>query len=229
MNLTLQILNDAQAVAGCAADLIAAQVQEKPDSRLLVATGQTPMATYEELARRAESGAVDFSRAWAVQLDEYSGLAEGDPRSLKGWMERSFVVPLGVGNVLPLTEPAAYDRELAALGGIDLAILGLGPNGHLGFNEPPSPPDAPTRAVQLTPESLASNRAYWPGQAVPTGAVTAGMSTILAAQRVLLLVTGEHKRDILQRALHGPETPLLPASFLRRTALTVIADRAAWC
>ncbi len=119
-------------------------------------------------------------------------------------------------------------RPWRRLGGLDLAVLGLGPNGHLGFNEPPSLPDAPTRTLALTPASLESNRAYWGELAVPEGAITAGMDVILAARQTLLLVGGTHKRAVLHAALEGPETPEVPASFLRRTALTVIADEAAW-
>ena len=121
-----------------------------------------------------------------------------------------------------------FESHLAGWGGIDLAVLGLGPNGHLGFNEPPSPADAPTRVVELTAESLESNAPYWNGLEVPRRAITAGMDLILASRRVLLLVSGEHKRGILRRTLLGPITPDVPASLLRHANLTVIADRAAW-
>lgn len=226
--VTLNVMPDAQALAQAAADLICAAVQAKPDLSILVATGNTPMPTYAELARRVATGQADFSRVTAVQLDEYLGLSDNDPRRLWGWMQRSFVAPLGITRTIRLHEPEEFEREVAALGGIDLALLGLGPNGHLGFNEPPSPPDAPTRIVTLMPESLESNRVYWDGLAVPTGAITAGMNLILSARHTVLLVSGAHKREILRRTLEGQQTPDLPASLLRRTALTVIADEAAW-
>lgn len=225
---TLRIQPDPAQLAQAAADFIAAQARAKPDLSILVATGNTPMPTYIELARRAEAGAVDFTRVTAVQLDEYLGVSDADPRSLWSWMRRSFVEPLGITRTVRLENPEQFKVALAELGGLDLAILGLGPNGHLGFNEPPSQPDAPTRTLTLTPASLASNAAYWGKLAVPTGAITAGMDVILAARACLLLVSGTHKRDILHAALEGPETPAVPASFLRRTALTVIADEAAW-
>ena len=104
------------------------------------------MPTYAELARRVKADEADFSQVTAVQLDEYLGVTDDDPRSLWGWMQRSFVQPLGITRTVRLEEPSEFEAEIGALGGLDLAILGLGPNGHLGFNEPPSPPDAPTRA-----------------------------------------------------------------------------------
>lgn len=226
--VTLDIRSDPQALATAAADFICEAVRQSPALSILVATGNTPMLTYTELGRRVAAGEADFSRVTAVQLDEYLGLNENDPRSLWGWMERSFVTPLGIQKTVRLEDPATFDAEISALGGVDLAILGLGPNGHLGFNEPPSFPDAPTRVLALTPESLESNRAYWGELSVPTRAVTAGMNVILSARSVLLLVSGAHKRGILRRTLEGPETPDVPASLLRRCPLTVIADEAAW-
>ncbi|WP_291430479.1 glucosamine-6-phosphate deaminase [Deinococcus sp.] len=225
--MTPTIQADAEQLAQAAADFITAQVRANPHLSILVATGNTPMPTYAELARRVEAGDVDFSRATAVQLDEYLGIEDDDPRSLWNWMRRSFVEPLGLTRTVRLHSPGQFGAAIRDLGGLDLAILGLGPNGHLGFNEPPSPPDAPTRTLALTPASLESNRAYW-GVAVPAGAITAGMDVILAARQTLLLVSGAHKRGVLHAALRGPETPEVPASFLRRTALTVIADEAAW-
>lgn len=225
--VTLNVQPDPLRLAQAAADFIVQKVQQKPDLRVLVATGNTPMPTYAELARRTAAGEVDFSRVTALQLDEYADLPEGDPRSLWGWMERSFVRPLGITRVVKLTDPQHFEARVQELGGIDLAILGLGLNGHLGFNEPPSEADAPTRWVELTRESLQSNQVYWEGQAVPTRAITAGMNVILAAREVLLLVSGEAKRDILQRTLNSIPAPELPASYLQHVNLTVMLDEAA--
>ncbi|MCA1597137.1 MAG: 6-phosphogluconolactonase, partial [Chloroflexi bacterium] len=128
----------------------------------------------------------------------------------------------------PLGACQDYDRAVAAAGGFDLAILGLGPNGHLGFNEPPAEPEAPTRVVTLTAASLESNARYWDGQA-PLQAMTAGMAAILAARKALLLVSGAHKSAILHRSLEGPVTPDVPASFLQLLpSAVVVMDRAAW-
>ncbi len=143
-------------------------------------------------------------------------------------MLRAFVEPLGIQRTVKLEDPSTIETAIEQLGGLDLAILGLGPNGHLGFNEPPSPADAPTRLLDLTPASLVSNATYWGELSVPGQAITAGMDVILAARQVLLLVGGAHKRAVLRSALEGEQTPDLPASLLRRSPLTVIADEAAW-
>ena len=225
--MVVEVLPDPAALAARTADLIAGEVRKKPDLSILVATGSTPMRTYAELARRVAAGELDCSRATAVQLDEYLGLEEDDPRALYGWMCSAFVGPLGITKVVRLKDLHAFEARLEELGGLDLAILGLGPNGHLGFNEPPSLPQAPTREVTLTPASLASNAAYWDGLPVPARAVTAGMNVILAARRGVLLVEGAHKRDILAKVLNGPQTPDVPASFLQGANVTVLADAAA--
>ncbi len=231
------VVTDAAELAARAADEIALELSKKPDLRFLAATGNTPMGAYAELGRRYKTGQLEVGRLRVVQLDEYLGVGDDDPRSLYRWLVLSLTGPLEVtpdrlirfrGNA---ADPAQDCRDLetavVAAGGIDLAVLGLGPNGHLGFNEPPSPEDAPTRVVELTPASLTSNADYWGGLEVPRRAVTVGLNLILAAKRVLLLVSGEHKREILRRTLFEPPTPDLPASWLRSANLTVIADRAA--
>ena len=232
MSVALQIYDTPEEVARHAADFIAQRLRALPDATLLVATGNTPMPTYAELARRD----LDMRRVRAVQLDEYLGVDAGDPRSLYAWMYRDFVRPLGVEHVLRF-EPDApdpdahcgrYAERIRDFGGIDLAILGLGPNGHVGFNEPPSGADAPTRVVTLSDASVASNASYWGGLEVPRRALTVGMDLILESRACLLLVTGEHKRDILWRTLHSPLSPDVPASLLRKGSLTVVADRAAY-
>jgi glucosamine-6-phosphate deaminase len=153
---------------------------------------------------------------------------------------RSFVEPLGVpsANVVRLrgdgqdVEAAcrAFDHAVEMAGGFDLAVLGLGPNGHLGFNEPPSPLDAPTRVVSLTEASIESNARYWGGRdRVPARAVTVGMDLLLAARSTLLVVSGARKASILRRTVAGRPDPEVPASLLQLAAnVTVIADRAAW-
>ena len=237
------IVADPTALAVRAADEIALEIARKPDLSLLAATGNTPMGTYGELASRRAAGrlgvsGIGVSGLRVAQLDEYLGVSDEDPRSLYRWLERSLTGPLGVRaeHLLrfhadakdPLEDCRDFESRLDEWGGIDLAVLGLGPNGHLGFNEPPSLADSPTRVVDLSAESLESNAPYWGGLEVPRRAITAGMDLILASRRVLLLVSGGHKQDILRRALLGPITPDVPASLLRHANLTVIADRAAW-
>lgn len=238
--MQLVITDDAAALYRAGADLIADVITANPTATLIVPTGETPMGVYRELAARRRRGELDTSRLRVFQLDGYLGLAPDDRRSLYGWMKRSFLDPLGVpdANVVRLPGDApdpeaacrAYDAAVRAAGGIDLSILGLGPNGHLGFNEPPSNPTMPTRVVDLAPESVASNARYWgESEQVPRRALTAGMTVLLAARRTLLLVLGEHKREILRRAIEGPPSPDVPASYLREAGnVTVIADTAAW-
>lgn len=232
--MEVRVVHDADALARTAAAEVASVVAARPDALLLAATGDTPMGCYAELSRLWRAGAFDASRLRIAQLDEYQGLTDGDARSLYGWMDRSLLTPLGVGpdrvvrfsgfDEDPSLACRAYDAELEAAGGVELAVLGLGPNGHLGFNEPPSGADAPTRAVSLTPESLESNARYWT-DAVPERALTAGMSVILGARRVLLLVSGGAKASVLDRLLRSAPDPWLPASHLHaHPATLVLAD-----
>jgi glucosamine-6-phosphate deaminase len=225
-------------LARIAAGLIASVLRTSPTSRIVAATGETPMATYAELASLHRAGYFDTAGLRVFQLDEYLGVGPDDPRSLYGWMRRSLLDPLAISEHDVVRLAADGDAEAAcrqygasviAAGGFDLAILGLGPNGHLGFNEPPSGPAAPTRTVTLTAESLSSNARYWGSDAtIPRRAVTAGMDLLLAARQVVLIVTGVHKRHILRETLHGPIDDTVPASHLRsRPNVFVIADRAA--
>lgn len=238
--MKLIVVEDYAALSRAGADMIAEVIGRKADAAIVVATGDTPMGVYDELAARQARGEVDASRMRAFQLDEYLGVPPDDRRSLYGWMERSFVRPLDIPEAdvvrLPWEEEragegcAAFVRAVEAAGGFDLAVLGLGPNGHLGFNEPPSGPDSPTRALSLTRESIEGGVRYWGGiDLVPRRAVTAGMDLLLAARQILLLVSGEHKQDILRRTVEGPMTPDVPSSYLQQAAnATVLADRAAW-
>jgi glucosamine-6-phosphate deaminase len=231
---------DYDALSSLGADLVVNTITEKPDATLILATGNTPMGMYAELARRYTAGSFDTSQLRVFQLDAYLGLNEDDERSLFGWMKRTFLDPLEIprDRVVSLpgksADPARacqeYEEAVQAAGGIDLSVLGLGPNGHLGFNEPPSEPNAPTRVVDLTEASIASNASYWGGPTrVPRRAITAGMTVLLAARATLLLVSGEHKRKILDRTVNGPLTPDVPASYLRSAQnVTILTDRAAY-
>ncbi|HKY54319.1 MAG TPA: glucosamine-6-phosphate deaminase [Anaerolineales bacterium] len=238
--MDLVIMDDYEALSCAGADWLVEAIRAKPDATIVVATGDTPMGTYRELKERRRRGLIDTSRLRAFQLDAYLGVTSEDPRSLYGWTLRTFIDPLGIAevNTIRLVGEALdpweacriYDAAVREVGGFDISILGLGPNGHLGFNEPPSPPDAPTRIVDLTPESILSNARYW-GSAdeVPRQALTCGMDLLLAARRTLLLVSGAHKHQILHLTVEGPQTPEVPASYLQSASnVTVLADRAAW-
>jgi glucosamine-6-phosphate deaminase len=234
------IVDDGRALSSVAADLVADVLAATPSARVVAATGTTPMGLYAELADRRTSGRLDASTIVAYQLDEYLGLEAGDGRSLFGWMRRAFLGPIGVVEERVVRLPvagdlaaacAAFDEALHERGGLDLAILGLGANGHLGFNEPPSGPNAPTRTVELTRETIEANARYWgDGVEVPATAVTMGMHPLLDARTIVLLASGEAKREIVHRTLEGPIVPAVPASFLRDAdaEVSVVIDRAAW-
>ena len=238
--VALFVADDAdEAARGAAADVVEV-IARKPDAAVMFAVGESPLALYADLAERRRAGALDPSRMRAVQLDEYLGVAPDDERAFFRWLERDVIGPLGIppqrtigirGDAPdPARECRRYDDAVAAAGGVDVAILGLGGNGHLGFNEPPSGPDAPTRVVELLPESIEANARYWGGvERVPPRAITAGMRVVLAARETIVVVSGEHKHRILRRALEGPLTPDVPASYLRTLEkVRVYADRAAW-
>ena len=238
--MRLIIADDYNAMSRSAAEELTSMIINRPTASVLVATGNTPMGVYRELAERWQRGQFDTSRLRVFQLDEYLGLDPNDRRSLYAWMLRSFVEPLGIPleNVVrlpgdaedPDTTCAAFEKTILAAGGIDIAILGLGPNGHLGFNEPPAAADSPTRVVDLTSASITSNGVYWGGtDQVPRRALTTGMKVLLGARQTLLVVSGVHKRDILSRTVSGSVTPDVPASLLQAVPnVVVFADLAAW-
>lgn len=237
--MRLIVTDDHAEMSQVAGRLIATAIQLNPTAAVVVATGNTPLQAYEELAQLAQQGQVDVSQLRPFQLDEYLHVPATDPRSLFGWSKRAFLDPLQLpvermvrlrGDVADIPGACrSYDEAVEAAGGFGLAILGLGPNGHLGFNEPPTEADAPTRQVTLTQASLASNAGYWDELAVPTQALTCGMHHLLTARQILLLVSGSHKRDILWQTINGPVTSAVPSSYLQQVSnALVIADRAAW-
>jgi glucosamine-6-phosphate deaminase len=237
--MKLLVVDSYEQLSGMAAELIAVEIRREPDLVMLAATGNTPVAAYRHLARLAHAEDLELSQLRVAQLDEYVGLKPDDERSLLGWMQRILIDPLQIdpARVIAFSN-VEHDSTAACLAhaerlretGIGLAVLGLGPNGHLGFNEPPSEASSPTRLVDLTPASLASNARYWGSESrVPPRAVTVGMGAILASRRILLLVSGPAKVDILRRTLESPASPDNPASLLRLASdVTLLADRHAW-
>jgi glucosamine-6-phosphate deaminase len=230
------VLEDYEALSRAAADLVTELVAADPTGSVVVPTGDTPMGLYRELARRRVDGTFDPSGIRAHQLDEYLGVERDDRHSFFGWMVRDFAEPLGIPPERIVRLPtgnniaaacAAYDRAVEEAGGFALAILGIGANGHLGFNEPPCDASAPTREVTLSPETVESNARYWGGREhVPQRAITVGMAPLLRARTIVLLASGSHKRDIVHRALRGPVTRDVPASHLQRAKdVRVLLDR----
>lgn len=222
-----------------AADIIAAQVILKPDCVLGLATGSTPIGTYRELVARYEKGELDFSEVTTVNLDEYKGLDRANDQSYYYFMhdhlfdrvnlrkDRSFL-PDGME---PDSEKACgeYEKIIAQTGGIDLQLLGLGNNGHIGFNEPADHFPKATHCVDLTQSTIDANKRFFEREEdVPRKAYTMGIGTILSAKKIVLAVSGEGKAKILRDALCGPVTPSVPASILQlHRNVYVVADEAA--
>lgn len=220
-----------------ACEIVAGQLRAKPASVCVFPTGQTPLGMFSRLVAARQASAIDTGAIRIVTLDEYAGIAADDSRRLFLWLQRALLRPLGVADdkvyaidpaaADPVAEASRMEAVIADLGGIDLAVLGLGENGHLGFNEPGSPFDSRTRLVNLSDQSIAANAAYWGSASkVPPAAITLGLGTILEARKIVLLAGGKRKADILARAVHGPIGPDVPASSLRlHPDVTAIADR----
>ena len=238
-------LPDAAAVAEQVASLLLEERLRRPQRPLGLATGATMVPVYRAMARQLAALPVAEQRRlrqeWlSFNLDEYLGLGAADAGSFAATMARQLVGPLGLAAErvhLPdgragdgAAAARAYGAALAAAGGIGLQLLGLGRNGHVGFNEPPCGPEVTCRPVQLCPSTRAANAADFGGraEAVPAWAITLGLREILAAERIVLVVTGGAKAAVLERLLQGPATPELPASWLKdHPAVSVIVDRAA--
>jgi len=234
------IVPDAAAGGGLIADAMAALLHRKPDALLGVATGSTPLPVYQALAATVRAGAVDASRARVCQLDEYVGLPTGHPESYRSVVLREVVEPLGLSaesfmgpdgaaeDVQAACE--AYDAALAAAGGVDLQLLGIGTDGHIGFNEPCSSLASRTRIKTLTEQTRVDNARFFGGdiEAVPQHVITQGIGTILEARHLVLLATGEGKAEAVAATVEGPVAALVPASALQlHPHATVIVDEAA--
>lgn len=222
-----------------AADIIAAQILMKPDCVLGLATGSTPVGAYRRLIGMYRSGDLDFSLVRTVNLDEYLGVSEDNANSYSYFMKeqlfdhvnipsKNTCIPDGA-NPDGDAECVRYENIISRLGGIDLQVLGLGHNGHIGFNEPADFFPAVTHCVDLAPSTIEANRRFFDNESdVPRKAYTMGIGTIMKARKILLLVSGREKADILSKALRGPVTPRVPASVLQlHPDVIVAADREA--
>lgn len=221
------------------ANIISAQVILKPDSVLGLATGSSPIGTYEQLVDWFNKGDIDFSRVKTVNLDEYVGLPKDNPCSYYYFMYENLFkhinidlnnthVPNGMESDDQL-ECKRYDSLIASFGQIDLQLLGLGLNGHIGFNEPCDIYRKSTFKVELTPSTIEANARFFnSADEIPRYAYTMGIGSIMSAKKILLVVHGESKADILREALEGPITPLVPASILQlHNDVTIVADEGA--
>ena len=208
------------------AALIAAQVIQKPKCVLGLATGSSPVGIYQNLVKWNQEGKLDFSEVTSVNLDEYAGLKGDHPQSYRYFMQDNLFnhvnicpekthVPNGCAENYD-AECEAYDQMIADMGGIDLQLLGIGLDGHIGFNEPGDHFDKATHVVDLHPSTIEANARFFnSADEVPKQAVTMGMMSIMQAKKILLIANGEAKKDILLRACNGPVTPEVPASILQ--------------
>lgn len=210
-----------------AAQLIASAIRRKPNVRLGMATGNTMVGVYRELARMHREEGLDFSRVITFNLDEYLGVGAKHPGSLRYFMDEHFFSRVNV-NPANIHAPdgtirgnyeeycAGYEAAIRDAGGIDLQLLGIGRNGHIGFNEPTSSLGSRTRLKVLGEETMADNRKFFgPGEEVPECAITVGIGTILESKRILLLANGESKADAIVKSIEGPVTSAVPASALQ--------------
>lgn len=224
--MQIRVFSSARQVAAAAATLIAAQLLRKPDSVLGLATGSSPIGTYENLVRMHEQGMLDFSRAVSFNLDEYVGIAPDHPCSYHAFMQEHLfsqvnIAPENVhipdGNAPDLDAAAhAYDAAILAAGGIDLQLLGIGRNGHIGFNEPGEHFVYGCHRVELSASTIAANQRFFASaDDVPRYAVSLGVGSIMQSRQILLIATGADKGEAVRRALRGDVSPLWQASILR--------------
>lgn len=221
-----------------AANIISAQIILHPHSVLGLATGSSPIGTYDQLVEWYQKGDLDFSEVTTVNLDEYCGLDGSHEQSYRYFMNQHLFnrvninmeqthVPNGKAEDVA-AECRRYDSLIASLGGIDLQLLGLGHNGHIGFNEPSGAFEKTTHCVTLGESTIQANARFFDSiDEVPRKAITMGIKSIMQAKKILLIVNGEDKRDILHQSLFGPVTPNVPASILQlHPDLTVVACNA---
>ena len=230
---------DYEAMSRRAASIIAAQVILKPDCVLGLATGSTPIGAYKRLVKQYKKGKLDFSAVRTVNLDEYKGLPRDNEQSYYYFMYNNLFKHVNINldntNVPNGMEPDSdkecgrYEKVIADLGGVDLQLLGMGHNGHIGFNEPDDVFAKTTHCVDLAESTIEANKRFFASaDDVPRQAYSMGIQTIMRARKILLIVSGEDKAETLHKALCGPVTPHVPASILQfHNDVVVVADEAA--
>lgn len=230
---------DYREMSRTAANIISAQVILKPGSVLGLATGSSPLGAYAQLAEWYRKGDLDFSLVRTVNLDEYIGLAPDHPQSYRRFMEENFFsrvnippesidIPSGVSPD-PEAECRRYDARLRSLGPIDLQLLGLGVNGHIGFNEPSDNFPKGTHIAELTGSTRDANKRFFAGiDETPKTAISMGIYDIMRSKRILMVASGANKAAAVQKAFFGPITPRVPASILQlHPDVTLVADEEA--
>ncbi|MFC0187768.1 glucosamine-6-phosphate deaminase [Fictibacillus aquaticus] len=226
---------DYEEMSVLAAEMIEAKVRNQPDAVLGLATGGTPLGTYRHLVESAAARHLSFRRVKTVNLDEYVGIPASHPQSYHSYMKENVFDPLGIlpenshlpnGETLELTaECARYDKLIQELNSVDLQVLGIGQNGHIGFNEPGTPFNSSTHVVELTESTLRANAKYFKGEKQPVQAITMGIGTILKSKEILLLASGSSKKEAISALMSGIRDENVPATALvSHPSVTVIAD-----
>ena len=234
------VAKNPEEVGSLAADQFEALIQTKPNCVIGLATGSTPLPLYRELIAREKAGKIDFSKVRSANLDEYKGLAPDHPQSYRKFMQDNLfdhisikkentVVPDGLAKDVDAM-CKAYEDQIEQWGGVDLQLLGIGHDGHIGFNEPESTFPGMTHEVQLTAMTRDANKRFFDSiDDVPTAAFTMGIGTCMAAKQIVMVVTGADKKEILKKTFWGPVTPEVPASILQfHPNVTLICDEAAY-
>lgn len=201
-----------------AAEIFAQQINEKPDSVLGLATGSTPLGLYAELIKMYNDGKIDFSKCVSLNLDEYSPIAYDNDQSYHYFMNENLFkhVNISESNFPSEDDPKAYDALAEELGGIDIQLLGIGENGHIGFNEPGDVLIAPTHMTGLTESTIKANARFFESEDdVPKAAITMGIATIMKAKKVVLMASGAKKRDAVMKILADNIDPQCPATILK--------------
>lgn len=229
-----------QKMSEAAADILAEVIKEKPNCVLGLATGSTPEGMYDVLTEKYERGELDFANVHSVNLDEYFPITPDHPQSYRYFMNKNLFdrvnidkantfVPNGNADDID-AECAAYDKRIDAMGGIDIQVLGIGRNGHIGFNEPAELLNSATHLTELTEDTIAANsRFFASADEVPAHAVTMGVGSLFKARKIILLASGESKADAIARMLDGMISTGCPASLLcLHPDVTVICDKEAY-
>mgnify|MGYP002617703368 CR=1 FL=1 len=230
---------DYEEMSRVAAGLVADVMRARHDAVLGLATGSTPVGMYRELARMNRAGEIDFSDVTTVNLDEYYPISPENDQSYRYFMNHNLFDHINIrkdhtfvpNGLEPDAEKACddYNKIIHDLGGIDLQLLGLGHNGHIGFNEPGAAFEKETHCVDLTESTIEANKRFFESEDdVPRQAYTMGIKNIMQAKKILVVVSGEDKAAILKEVLYGPITPEVPASILQlHNDVTIVADAAA--
>lgn len=224
-----------QEAVNTVATMVLERISSHPGSVIGLATGRTMEPVYEKWAATALASGIDHSKCFFFMLDEYLGLREGHPSSFRSYIEKRVLGPLKLHtdqfafppvHAGPAHEAAAhYEQSLKEAGGVDLQLLGIGGNGHVGFNEPGSLKNSRTRLVELTPETMKANQGDFPDGNMPSKAVSMGIETIMDAKHLVMLATGKSKADAIKYLLNHHDDPDCPATYLKNHPnFTIVLD-----